>query len=643
MNTYNKLQKKYKVELSEKGKYADIYLITGVLKSHLEVKIQQGKAVLSDSIKHTTSIIPTQERVTEVLPFTYDEEDDMLSVELLLENDDSQVFSLYVSDLMEMTTSNFHHHHCNHFDDKHYIHKPIIDEYATKNDLRKEAERRKKDDDRILDILGVTSENTSSISSQLNSLESALECEIERSKHRDVDHCEAINKIHDELHVSNKFLKDELKDLRTSVNRSNKENSDKYNELYSTCTDIQHTFNDINSRIDKTNDEIRRETKRASDEADEIRGIIKQESDVRSKVDHELFDRIRQVEVNSIEGDKKILRDIHEHVDSLQDEIDNIDDKYQVKGDYVEFSELEQDRKCIVLPNHSNILGEGSENGVYNLVMVSKWNVADFGSASLPLNLNGFNERPTYNDNKSLALVSDVEDSKTQLEQSFTSAINDLKESLTNTINSKFDELTEQIVSLGNRINDCETSVSNLDSQISELKSITEDSQKEISSLNDNVVSLQDSVTELTDNYSVLSKTIEDNKTELTSAIDGLQKSIDNNASDITSIQDELTKLQDSGVEDISKETVETLNSIAQEFEGIKNMATATDEAVSGLTTQIEVVEKAIVIPDTVQFEVKDTKQLVLKFNEGEPILSALTKVAESIVDSYDHIDGASF
>ena len=40
--------------------------------------------------------------------------------------------------------------------------------------------------------------------------------------------------------------------------------------------------------------------------------------------------------------------------------------------------------------------------------MVSKWNKADFGSASIELNFNGSKERPTYNDEVELALLTDI-------------------------------------------------------------------------------------------------------------------------------------------------------------------------------------------------------------------------------------------
>lgn len=67
-------------------------------------------------------------------------------------------------------------------------------------------------------------------------------------------------------------------------------------------------------------------------------------------------------------------------------------------------------RKAIILKNHDLLVGTAANGGTYNLAMVSKWDVADYGSKELPINLNGSKERPTYNDTKELALMDDLND-----------------------------------------------------------------------------------------------------------------------------------------------------------------------------------------------------------------------------------------
>lgn len=97
----------------------------------------------------------------------------------------------------------------------------------------------------------------------------------------------------------------------------------------------------------------------------------------------------------------------------LDSSIDNIlekkGNKLLVNGKlllkYIKFGE---DRKTLQLDNHDTISGKDTNGAGHNLAMVSKWNKADFGSPGLPINLNGNEERPTYNDTKEIALLNDL-------------------------------------------------------------------------------------------------------------------------------------------------------------------------------------------------------------------------------------------
>ena len=105
---------------------------------------------------------------------------------------------------------------------------------------------------------------------------------------------------------------------------------------------------------------------------------------------------------------------------------------YQPKGDYlteipekyvtnseleesiknkVEWSEFELNgdkRKSIVLGNYDTLLGTDTKGQTYNIAMISKWDKVDLGTTSHEINLNGSTERPTYNDEKEIALIDDV-------------------------------------------------------------------------------------------------------------------------------------------------------------------------------------------------------------------------------------------
>lgn len=91
----------------------------------------------------------------------------------------------------------------------------------------------------------------------------------------------------------------------------------------------------------------------------------------------------------------------------------------KIPENIVTYTPFQETRKTIQLSNHDSISGigtnclEGTENGYadgenltgqgFNLAMVSKWNVADFGSNKIKLNLNAKNGVVTINDNKEVA------------------------------------------------------------------------------------------------------------------------------------------------------------------------------------------------------------------------------------------------
>ncbi len=75
----------------------------------------------------------------------------------------------------------------------------------------------------------------------------------------------------------------------------------------------------------------------------------------------------------------------------------------------VDWIESTPGRKHIVLKNHDSVLGTATDSSTYNLAMVSKWDVADFGSAQLHANLNSKDGNVTINDDKIVATKDEVE------------------------------------------------------------------------------------------------------------------------------------------------------------------------------------------------------------------------------------------
>ena len=146
-----------------------------------------------------------------------------------------------------------------------------------------------------------------------------------------------------------------------------------------------------------------------------------------------------------VEKNTEAISDINEDIielsKNLANEIDNrktaddeIKEKLDNKVDWTDISTEENpNRKSIVLENHDTILGKTTEGGTVNIAMVSKWNKVDVGSSSVEINLNGSATHPTYNDKEELAFVKDVNELKTNVENS----LQELK--------SKDDDLQRQI------------------------------------------------------------------------------------------------------------------------------------------------------------------------------------------------------
>ena len=61
-----------------------------------------------------------------------------------------------------------------------------------------------------------------------------------------------------------------------------------------------------------------------------------------------------------------------------------------------------------MLKNHDTLLGTDTKGQTYNISMISKWDKVDLGTSKLPINLNGSAEHPTYNDEKEIAFVDDI-------------------------------------------------------------------------------------------------------------------------------------------------------------------------------------------------------------------------------------------
>lgn len=87
---------------------------------------------------------------------------------------------------------------------------------------------------------------------------------------------------------------------------------------------------------------------------------------------------------------------------------DNYYTKEETDETFVKWDEY-QGRKVISLENYDNIAGKDTNGQGHNLVMLSKWDVADFGATGVHMNLNT-KDIVTINDKEVVATVKDIEE-----------------------------------------------------------------------------------------------------------------------------------------------------------------------------------------------------------------------------------------
>lgn len=153
--------------------------------------------------------------------------------------------------------------------------------------------------------------------------------------------------------------------------------------------DVDSAVENINSALDQKADKIA------------VDAITEQ---LATKADAESVDN-RFATVNEgldSKADKIAVDAITEKVDGISADLEGV----------VKYQEFGEGRKTIQLSNYDNISGIDTKGEGHNLVMLSKWDKANFGAPGVELNLNGSADRPTYNDTKEIALTEDIEAAK---------------------------------------------------------------------------------------------------------------------------------------------------------------------------------------------------------------------------------------
>ena len=130
------------------------------------------------------------------------------------------------------------------------------------------------------------------------------------------------------------------------------------------------------------------------------------------------------------------------------DKLDKLD---QVAVKYSEFTHGDDPtvRHTIRLKNYDNITGVTTTGLGANLAMVSKWDVADFGSAIIPANINAKDGKVTINDSHQIATVDQIPDvSKFETIENVKSSLQALDQKIqanTETSSQQLNAVKEQI------------------------------------------------------------------------------------------------------------------------------------------------------------------------------------------------------
>nr|UWG15035.1 MAG: hypothetical protein [Bacteriophage sp.] len=149
-----------------------------------------------------------------------------------------------------------------------------------------------------------------------------------------------------------------------------------------------------------------------------LQGNINIETERALAAEAALAEKVKEVDVDEIKADIKTVNDnlvtaVNTINQNMADGFNTINGgiENEIRPELakaVKYQEFDTNRKTIQLANFDTLSGIMTDGEGVNLAMVSKWDKADFGSTKLPFNMNGSEERPTYNDTKEVALMDDI-------------------------------------------------------------------------------------------------------------------------------------------------------------------------------------------------------------------------------------------
>ena len=281
--------------------------------------------------------------------------------------------------------------------------------------------------DNGLSINGIYKEITSAVSVETNramdiekSLKDDLVAEINKSKD---DKKELLDLISTEENraksaenaITSRLIKVENYEPIILNNKSNIQIlSDKLTFEENRAKDVEAS---LKTDLLTLNDSLKSEVSLREEKDNELSKLIEtvnysviEEKSVREEKDNELLQSIDSLsvsvkDVNTAIVEEKTTREnetneLSESINLLTTAIKQVDTNYKeaikseteraisVESKKVDLVDLGNDRSAIVLKNHDLLLGTDTAGSTSNIAMISKWDVVDLGSVSLPINLN---------------------------------------------------------------------------------------------------------------------------------------------------------------------------------------------------------------------------------------------------------------
>lgn len=210
----------------------------------------------------------------------------------------------------------------------------------------------------------------------------------------------------EELHTATK----DIDTLEANLKTTNENLATVNNNLVTSITNLNQNmidgFNTINGGInneirpvlDKVVEDLANEIKRSTEEDSRLNQVtITLNNNLVQSINN-----INQVMIdsfNTINGG--IDNEIRPAIKDLEDNVVYWTDYQKPNDDKI--------RRHILLGNHASLFGQNTKAENVNIAMVSKWDKVDLGSASLPINLNGSEEHPTYNDDIEIVIKPDLD------------------------------------------------------------------------------------------------------------------------------------------------------------------------------------------------------------------------------------------